>query len=137
MHKSNLKGSITITRSSRDVICIRLEDDNSRIGFLELEMQPEDFAMALTGLGYQPIEFTVRGLENIGKFKVSERRTITCPGKDLYDRSKLEKWLEENAKEDGWNVLTYLGSQGSIRSVPEGQELNYHVYKYVEEKPDV
>lgn len=90
-----------------------------------------DFAQALTGLSELDATATVRRLDVVGMKKVIEPRTIECPLKG-YDRKELTSWLEENAKEDGWIIDTYLGSQGSVRYTDAGCVLNYRVFKYID-----
>lgn len=57
-----LRGTITITRRSNDrgetYISIRVEDKNSGSSAIEIDIAPEAFAMALTGLGDQECTFT-------------------------------------------------------------------------------
>jgi hypothetical protein len=133
MNPSNpkLKAEVTITRSSSDVIRIVIRDETSFTTFVELEMKPEEFAMAVTGLSYRPAEMKVRGLEHVGKTRINEKRQIVCPLK-TYDKEILVAWLEDHAQEDGWILNTYLGSQNSISRNKDGETvLNYSVTKYV------
>lgn len=134
MSKS-LKAKVTISRitySDHEAVNISIEDVSSGIQFAELELSAEAFGLAITGLSYREADLTVRGLQYIGKRRVTEKRTIECP-LTTYDRTKLESWLRENAQEEGWIVNTYLGSQPSV-SYKEGKTfLNYSVTKYVDE----
>lgn len=134
MSKS-LKAKVTISRitySDYEAVNISIEDVSSGIQFAELELSAEAFGLAITGLSYREADLTVRGLQYIGKRRVTEKRTIECP-LATYDRTKLESWLRENAQEEGWIVNTYLGSQPSV-SYKEGKTfLNYSVTKYVDE----
>ena len=85
-----------------------------------MEFAPHDFMMALTGLAAtQALKTDVRGLDVVGKVKITERRSIEFPENSFESRDKLEAWLMEHAAEDGWIVNPYLGSQGS-RSSPGG-----------------
>ena len=133
MKKLNVK--ISISRPSypdrRDSICIRLQDEDSHITFFEGDMTASDFALAITGLSSLPIDSEVSGLEFIGKKKIQEKRQIICP---LTESSKIQGWLHENCQEEGWILNPYLGSQRSKKYLGEkGYELNYSVFKYVEE----
>lgn len=134
MSKS-LKAKVTISRTNwndRETVSISIEDVNSGIQFAELELSLESFGQAVTGLSYREADLTVRGLEYVGKHRVTEQRTIECP-LSTYNRYELENWLRDNAQEDGWILSTYLGSQSSV-SYREGKTfLKYHVAKYVEE----
>ena len=125
-----MDAAITISRSSNDKINIRLRDKASGVSFVEFQMALEAFAFAVTGLGEVPGTMDVRGLEHVGKTRVSEPRRTICP---LGDRARhvLEAWLAENAKEDGWVVDPYLGSQGSVTHEGDSVILNYRVTKYI------
>lgn len=126
-----LIGRVTITRDSNDIVRISFRDECSRIEFAEARMTVEDFGFAITGLAEQPASVEVRGLEYVGKRQVNESRSIECPLK-TYDREELSAWLMENAREDGWIVNGYLGSQGSVGYRDGKTILNYGVTKYVE-----
>jgi len=93
-------------------------------------MDYAQFALAITGLSHADMTFKTRGLEKVGKKRILEKRSIVCPLK-TYDRDDLRSWLEENGKEEGWTVLSYLGSQTSIKRTEEGTVLNYSVEKYI------
>lgn len=130
-----MKLKATFSLSYRDDgISIRFNDESSRFEFVDALITHAEFARALGSLQYRPlIECEVRGLNNLGKKRVTEQRRILCPEK-TYDKEKLSAWLMENAKEEGWVVNPYLGSQGSVNYFSEdGVELFYSVSKYVEE----
>lgn len=121
--------TLCISRRSDDKIVISIEDEASRTEFVEVKLSPHDFAMAVTGLSFVKVTGSVRGLENVGKKKVTEKRSVVCP-LDSYDKKDLSAWLEQNCSEQGWLLNTYLGSQGSVEYVDGGRKLNYSVYKY-------
>lgn len=131
-----MKGNLTISRptygNGKEKIRISIRDQLSRNQFLEIEVGYAEFATILTGLSEVEVDFQVNNLENVGKTRVTESRKVTYPGQS-YDRNKLEDWLKENCKEEGWKVIPYLGSQNS-RSYENGKTiLNYSVEKYVDE----
>lgn len=122
---------ITITRSSSDEIKLRVRDEASRLEFLEIRLTPHDFAMALTGLSEVKCESAaVTGLENVGKTKITENRSVLCP-LDTHSKEELADWLIQNAQEPGWILSPYLGSQRSVQYEGDRRRLNYVVYKYV------
>ena len=132
--KTKLPLKLTISRPQRSdgrkYISLTITDEISRIQFLDAEIELGAFAEALTGLAYVPMEGELRGLEHIGKTRVTEKREVVCP-LNCFDRAELAAWLAENAQESGWTVNTYLGSQGSVRSHESGgQTLRYSVTKY-------
>jgi hypothetical protein len=66
-----MKAKVTISRDSRDIFRIEIEDGASGLPIVEIEMTPHDFAVALSGLSrspaemvFAPTEFTAK---NIGK----------------------------------------------------------------------
>lgn len=127
--------SITISRpqygDGRQKISITVVDNASRIEFLDLEIDLDEMMAALTGGSRRPCEAEIRGLESVGKTRVTEKREIVCPLKS-YRRGELEKWLQENAQEDGWILDLYLGSHASTASHPDGTLLRYNVTKFVD-----
>lgn len=124
-----MKAKITISRGSDDKVRIRIRDDASRVEFVEVALTMEAYGYVLTGLSEQDAELTVRNLQWVGKKRVNERREVVCPIAS-YDRDFLSAWLKENAKEDGWIVDTYLGSQNSFSRAEGGTLLRYSVIKY-------
>jgi hypothetical protein len=130
MIRAPFKGTISINRRSDDKISVSFVDDASRTEFLDVQLSMSEMMSALTGLAYVPVKGEVRGLDVVGKERVREKRSITYPGRSS-DRSVMQKWLTENAQEEGWTVDSYLGSQSSI-SYKDGETiLNYAVFKFV------
>jgi len=128
----NFKGLITITRNSNDEVNIRLKDSASRTEFVDVSLSLRDYALLLTGLSHVEVAGEVRGLDKVGKTRVTERRSITCPI-ESHDKKALTQWLIDNCQEDGWQLDSYLGSQGSVVYKDGVTVLNYSVTKYVEE----
>ena len=130
------KGKITISRplygDGQNSISIEVTDELSGMRFLGVKLSYEAFAEAITGLGYRPCEIETRGLENLGKVRVCQPRSIDVL--DIgYGKEGYQTWLEQNAQEEGWILDTYLGSQNSIQHLPNGMKrLNYSVTQYVE-----
>lgn len=125
---------LQIGRDSRNSFNIEVKDEASGNRFLRISMSAEQFAMAITGLYSSGITAEISGLENVGKVRVRERRSVEFTGdrKVAYARDGLENWLEENCQEEGWILDTYLGSQKSRQTVADKTFLNYAVYKYVD-----
>ena len=124
-----MKASVSISKTNGDVVRIRLRDKASGIEFAVAEMSVEAFGHAITGLAEQPADIEVRGLQWVGMNRHSERRSIEYTGQRS-DRKLMSEWLAENAKEDGWIVDTYLGSQGSVVHLDGKTILNYRVTRY-------
>jgi len=128
-----MNGSITISRRSDDIVEVSLRDNISRTVFAKFQMDLASLGMAITGLGEVQGNLVTNGLENVGKVKVTEQRSVVCPHK-YFKRGVFESWLEENCHEEGWILNTYLGSQNSTRGCDEGTILNYSVTKYVQQE---
>lgn len=129
--RNQIKGKLSISRNSNDIINIRLDDVNSKTEFVSVDVTPEDFAYALTGLARQDVSITVRDLELVGKRRIVESRQATTTLKS-YKIDDYVKWLEENCQEDGWILDTYLGSQNSIVYKNDSVIINYTVVRYEE-----
>lgn len=126
----NFNGVVSMSRCSRGFMNIRVRDSESRGEFLSVRMTMEDFANAITGLAELDIKGEVRGLENVGKTRISESRQALYPGTE-YDKKVLSEWLKAEKQEEGWIISTYLGSQSSTKHTPDGTLVNYSVTKYV------
>lgn len=132
---NNFKGNISITRSSNNMINVRLRDKVSRTEFVDVQMTLEDFALAVTGLAEVDAVGDVRGLDKVGKVRVLESRQTVYPGESYDQRTKQEAYILENCQEEGWEILPALRSQGSIKKGTNGATLlNYSVVKYVEQE---
>lgn len=125
-----MKAKVTISRASDHLVRISIRDESSGIYFAEAALTVEAFGYAITGLAEQEAELTVRGLQWVGKQRITENRTIECP-LDTYKREELARWLEANAQEDGWMIDSYLGSQGSVTRRDDVTILKYSVTKYI------
>lgn len=125
-----IKVEVSTIRNNHNEINLKINCVESGARFLNITLTPEQFGMLVTGSGIDA-EAVVRGADVIGKKKIREKRVIFCP-LDTCDRQKLREWLEENGKEDGWKVDSYLGSQTSIvrDNINNGYMLHYAVYRY-------
>lgn len=125
-----MKAQVTISRRNNNKVYIGIEDSNSHIEFVEVELTLEDYAMIITGLSSVAGEVTYRGLDCVGKTRVTEPRRVKS-GVSGCDKEEHKKWLEENCREEGWRLNSYLGSQRSLSYENGKTVLNYSVYKYV------
>ena len=113
------------------MIRVKVTDEESRVVFLEMEFLPDEFMRALTGMGYTgAAKSEVRGLEYVGKKKITETRQAIYLGSSFDEREKVVAWLESNCQEEGWIIDSYLGSQGSINRQGGKTVLNYRVFRY-------
>lgn len=65
---NKLEGKVSIIKNTEGKVTIRVEDKNSGIRFLEVDMESSEFAEAIFGLTNRPCNYTTRGFENLGKF---------------------------------------------------------------------
>ena len=130
-NEKSKKAKITISRNSDDKVRITIYDVTSNIEFAEVELELEDYALAITGLARVEGNLIVRNLNNVGKKKITEKRQISLPD-HLYDRSAIKDWMIENCQEEGYKLDTYIGSQQYITYNPQDQKrvLQYSVFKY-------
>lgn len=126
---------ISISRDSKDIIHIRVQDASSCNDFIDVNISLENFTYAITGLSEVECSSEVKKLDTIGKYRVVEKRSIVCP-LDTYDKNIFSQWLTDNCQEHGWELNTYLGSQNSVVYKNNSYILNYSVVKYVEEDTD-
>jgi hypothetical protein len=128
-----INANICISRDSSDTMRLKVRDEASRVTFLELQISPHDLMMALTGLGYVDAKTAeVRGLDVVGKEKITETRSTEYPGVSYESREKMEAWLCENCQEPGWIINPYLRSQSSISSNGDTTILRYSVSRFVD-----
>lgn len=125
-----MKGKLTITRNSNDIVRIEFTDAASSIRFAEMRMSLEGFAQAVTGLASVEGELSVRGLGNVGKRLIVEHHSIECPLTG-YDKKAAQEWLLANAHHPDGEIDASLSSQTSISPGRDGCLLNYTVRRYV------
>lgn len=123
-------------------INLTITDESSGIQFVDIEMSFRVFGSIVSGGTFTKVDAELRGLENVGKQFVHEKRTAECP-LDTHKREELEAWLLANCQEEGWIINSYLNSQGSVQRVSEKWDaekyahrfkhtlLNYQVFKYI------
>jgi hypothetical protein len=125
-----MKGKLTITRSSNDTINIILEDVNSSIDFLRVEITPEEFALAITNFSCRPCEFKTAGLSLIGKTLEVKSELVEYKGyKDFEEyMPELVKPYEVN----GWKADTYdLENHNGHKIVNNQKEYKITFRRYV------
>lgn len=127
----NIESSVTISRSSDELIHIRVKCEHSRARFIDVAMTPADFALAITGLSEVKAPAVVTSLDVVGLQRVTESRVATCPLQAFTNREVLRAWIKANCQEDGWTIEANLSAQGDVRSVDGDTRLRYHVSKYL------
>lgn len=83
--RQRLKGSVTISRvhGDKDVVEIRLEEENSGIEFATLTLELEGFARAITNQGHVKGELEVVGLDKVGWKAENKVEFVPFTGKAL------------------------------------------------------
>lgn len=101
-------GKITISRPSgygADEIVLSFTDDISSVQFLEFHISCDEFAKALTGLGYRPGEMELRRLDLIGMKRENKTESIPYVGpKNYSDREKEARIILQPYETDGWQA---------------------------------
>lgn len=132
-----LPGKITISRTqggSREDKPIRIEiqDGSSRTRFLEVYMSLEAFASAVTGLGYQDVEFTLYKNAPVGKVHEYKTEKVFFPS--FYHREPSKEALDATQifEVDGWRGETSdLCNHHRWIKGPNGEHgalVNFHRY---------
>lgn len=138
-HRLRLRAGAVTGGPGGSYVNFSIEDVISGIEIISIEMDYATFGKFIGSNGSVDADAEIRGLDRIGKKCVHEERSIVCtqsfedvPWKDR--QKAQEQWLRENAKEDGWLVSAYLGSQNSVKHDYKTKldTFHYHVYKYVD-----
>jgi len=100
-----VKGHISISRRTGggvpESVHIEIEEDNSGIRFVDIELTLEGFARAITGHGNVPGKLTVRGLDRVGWN--AENKTEEVPY-DLYSDERNPKAALAPYEVNGWRA---------------------------------
>lgn len=102
--KIDVRVSIGRSQSTTEGECIhiRVEDYDARICFLEMEMSCEEFARAITGMGYTKAEAIVNGLDLVGTVGENKTEKILVP--EYPHKEDPEEYLPQY-EVDGWHGL--------------------------------
>ena len=125
-------GDIVLTRRSDHKYCLEFRDSKSVKGRFEIVLTAEQLAKMVTGAYAADVQATFRGVENIGKRRIRESRSIFCP-MPYSSTEEYETWLQENYQEAGWEVDSYLGSQSSRERADGGYTLHFSVSRWEDE----
>lgn len=134
-----LKGALTITRSTGggkpDEIRLRLRCESSRIDFAEVTISLAEFAQAVTGLGYRPVEIEVRGLEHVGMEHERMHKAVHV-GEIPWANDAREEFVTKLAAANTptgwtWDSHATLQARGGIERVGQGHAVNLWFHRYV------
>lgn len=140
MESKKLKGKLSISRVTsnveNDYIEIQLEDENSRSRLIEIMVDFESFAKALTGLCYQPCSYQVVDIFDL-LGKKHECKTVPIEYPELHNRDGLFKDLRELMVKpyeiDGWVADRHEGFNGHKL---KGGKYNFIFRRYVDVSDD-
>jgi len=116
-----IKGKITIstirsTHPRGSWVRVTLEDENSHIHFVEIDIDFEQFGEAITGNGSQPCNMKLRGLEFLGRKYENKTELVMLPR----NATEMEKvGIISKYEVDGWmgrmldleNHYNYVGGK--------------------------
>ena len=107
-----IKAKLSISRrfgGDNTSIAISIECKTSGIEFVELELTPEEFGNAVTGLSSIPVECEVRGLDKVGMKR--ERRIelfdVVLASLKKSDNEAAILSAAERFEVDGWKASAY------------------------------
>ncbi len=102
MNKGHITISLIRSNLDSDHMRIRIEDDNSRIHFLEARLSIEDFTLALTGRGYIDCVFELRGVEHVGKILETKQEHVFVEDGDFGQRENRVRVAIAPFEIKGW-----------------------------------
>lgn len=114
--RTSTKATVSISRGSNDKIYIKVTDSNAIVVLASLSLTLEEYAKVSIGE-------LVSGLEcesgvndpRVGKQRVCEDFTVTCPLSPYSETPKLEAWLVKNiALQEGEELRTRFGARGAV-----------------------
>jgi hypothetical protein len=112
-----LKGQLTISctqsNAQPDYVSIRIEDNLSRVEFVQVEVSMETFALALMGKGYQECAFTLRRPDLVGMIAETKTELLPCPMKYCNEAGADEEIEQLFAP---FEVSGWVGERGDIRN---------------------
>lgn len=132
MSRKTIAGEMCISRDNHNSINIEMICSESNTKFAHVRLTAEQFGMMVTGAYQSGIKIEVQNLDRVGKQKVIEHRQMVHPVAHS-TRTEMERFLIDNAQEEGWIVNPYLGSQKSVQHRGDaGSILCYTVHKYID-----
>ncbi len=131
-----IKTQLTIFRpqsgDGRKRILIRVEDRDSQISFLDIEIGLEDFAECLTGLSGVECEGIIRGLENVGKTKEREKFEFELPEHNYSNQKENAVKEGKRLTPEGWTLEECFSSQSSFCQKDGKTWARTDIFRYVE-----
>jgi hypothetical protein len=141
---NTLNTTLTISRprggnsDQNPTVTIQLTDQESRTRFASITIPLSLFSEAMFGLAEVQCKTEVRGLDQVGKVKVTKQMSEVF---DVvrYDRKEAEQMLIErylaSAEHRDWKLDSSLTSRDSMVHKEGKMILHYRLFRYVEKKP--
>ena len=123
-------GSITISRTSHDLVMIRIKDDKSLLPVAEIALTIENYGRVLTGLSEIKGELKVYdNYEAVAKER--ETKSITMPKIQSYDKEVIADAVKVHFKTlpealEGWTIHT-----DGTSTKQSGEVHKYSIKRYV------
>lgn len=122
------QGTICINKTlggdSDQSVKIEIQEGNSHARVISIRMTPEQFAHAVFGLAYRPVEFQIMSdPERWGKTRQHKKEMIPKPKPSIFDKDEEYAYLKEAVKPwevDGWTA--------AISSALSAQQYNPNYY---------
>lgn len=132
-----MDGKITFTKKygyeDDSKINIQVRDLKSRSVFIEVSMNMDNFADAITGRGEVECSFKTNNLENVGKRKETKRISVKMPGKRYCHTQDEREELALEHTPKGWQPSFYFGSKDSFSYSGDDTIMHFDVFRYVDE----
>lgn len=139
-----MKGRISISKvhvcgmhsTEEDYVKIELKDKSSSIEFITVDISLKDFTEALFGLSGVPIEFELRGTENIGKKLETRTLQVFIPNHDSTNTDEKERVIDSAVKKfetEGWHgrKSDCRNFHNRIKSNEFGEVYNVYFWRWV------
>ena len=123
-------GSITISRTSNDLVVIKIKDNKSLLPVAEIALTVENYGWLLTGLS--EIKGSLEVYDNYEAVaKERETKTITMPRIQPYDKQVISDAVAVHFKtlpeaSEGWTIF-----QDGTSSKQSGEVHRYIIKRYV------
>lgn len=133
-----IEATFSLSYRSGDGVSVTIEDRTSKTVIFEGLISYEEFTSALSSLQSRPFtkaEFT--SMPEVVGMK-SENEQFSFQVDDTGDtwsddfKARVAKYIKDNDLKPGWEVSSYLGSQGSIVKLRNGRiQINTWARRYV------
>jgi len=135
--KVHVSGEDIVIPGEKDYISIEIEDELSSIRFLSLKMSLLNFANAITGQGYLPVDFKLGGLKNVGKKLEVKTLEVHIPKKNPKRAFLSDEDIRQAIKiseVDGWKGRDKDAKNHHNYLPGDNYKINFHRWISVKNK---